>query len=116
MPIELGANALINSTAAPSLKKPVYLISLVDGTGKTVKVENFITTDKPGLEMGFVSVRGFFTDQIEEDVVRNFADIVNKTPKEQIVEMMFPVHRIKYIRSLVFNAVKTVQPIPVGKQ
>ena len=116
MPIDLGANALTSSSMAPTLKKPVYLVAIVDGSGKTAAVTNFIATDKPGLEMSFVSVRGIFTDESEEDVVRNFADIVNRTPKEQIVEMMFPVHRVKYIRSLVFNAVKTVQPIPVGKQ
>jgi hypothetical protein len=116
MPIDLGSNAITQSTVAPTLKKPVYLITLADGTGKTAAISHFIATDKPELTMGFVSVRGIFTEEDEDTIIRGFSEIVGKTPKETVVEMMFPVHRIRSIRSLVFNAVKTIQPLPVGKQ
>lgn len=116
MPIELGANALTTSSIAPVLKKPVYLVTLADGVGKTAATTYFIATDKPELSMNFISVRGIFTEADEDEIIRNFSDIVSKTPKETVVEMMFPAHRIRSIRSLVFNAVKTVQPLPVGKQ
>ena len=116
MPIDLGANALTSSAVAPTLKKPVYLVVLADGSGKTATITHFIATDKPELTMGFISVRGIVTDAEEDEIIKGFADILSKTPKETVVEMMFPVHRIKYIRSLVFNAVKPIQPIPVGKQ
>jgi hypothetical protein len=116
MPIELGANALTSSSVAPKLNKPVYLITLADGTGKTAAITYFIATDKPELTMGFVSVRGIFTEEEEDAIIRSFSEIVGKTPKETVVEMMFPVHRIRSIRSLVFNAVKTVQRLPTGKE
>jgi hypothetical protein len=122
MPIDLGPNALTQNTAAPRINKPVYLITLADGTGKTAAITYFIATDKPELSMSFVSVRGIFFDSSndtvatdEEYIVSNFSKLVSKAPKEKIVEMIFPVHRIRSIRSLAFNAVKTIQPLPVGK-
>lgn len=116
MPIDLGANALTNSAVAPTLKKPVYLVVLADGSGKTAAITHFVATDKPELTMNFISVKGFTSDAGEDEIIKGFVELISKTPKETIVEMMFPVHRIKYIRSLVFNAVKPIQPIPVGKQ
>jgi hypothetical protein len=116
MPIDLGPNALTQNSAAPRINKPVYLITLVDGSGKTAAVTHFIATDKPELSMSFVSVRGIFTDEPDEDfIIKSFSEIVGKAPKETLVEMIFPVHRIRSIRSLVFNAIKTIQPLPVGK-
>jgi hypothetical protein len=108
MPIELGPNSLLGAQAA-SLKKPPFLITLEDGlSGKTRNFQRFISLDKPESINGFVQVKGIFCDKDEEEIIKTFADILTNTSKELILEMMFPLHRIHSIRSLVFNAVKTV--------
>lgn len=106
MPTDIAIGAANLPTGAPTLKKPVYLVVLADGSGKTAAITQFIALDRPELTQSFISVRGFYTDEEEENIVKGFADIVSKTPKETMLEMMFPVHRIRSIRSLVFNAVK----------
>ncbi len=108
MPIELGPNSLTGAQA-PTLKKPPFLITLDDGvTGKTRNFQRFISLDKPESINGFVQVKGIFCDKDEEEIIKTFSDILTGTPKELTLEMMFPLHRIHSIRSLVFNAVKTV--------
>lgn len=108
MPIDLGPNSLLGAQAA-SLKKPPFLITLDDGvTGKTRNFQRFISLDKPESINGFVQVKGIFCDKDEDEIIKTFADILTNTPKELTLEMMFPLHRIYSIRSLVFNAVKTV--------
>lgn len=108
MPIDLGPNSLTGSVA-PTLKKPPFLITLDDGvSGKTRVFQRFISLDKPESVNGFVQVKGIFTDSSEEEIIKSFSDILTSTPKELILEMMFPLHRVYSIRSLVFNAVKTV--------
>jgi hypothetical protein len=98
----------ISVTAAPQVgaisKKPCYLLSL-EGTGKT-KVAYFIAFDKPDMQADFVQVKGVYSNGSEEDIVSGFVDMVRGTPKEEIIEIMFPWHRILSIRSLVFNANK----------
>lgn len=109
MPIDLGVNALTQTSIAPSLKKPPFLITLDDGmNGKTRNFQRFISLDKPESINGFVQVKGIFTDSTEEEIIKGFSDILTTTPKEFILEMMFPLHRIYSIRSLIFNAVKSV--------
>ena len=49
-----------------------------------------------------VFLRVFF----EEEILKKFSEILDNTPKENIVDIMFPSHRIVSIRSLVFNANK----------
>ncbi len=108
MPIELGPNSL-TTAQAPSLKKPPFLITLDDGiVGKTRNQQRFISLDKPESVNGFVQVKGIFCDKNEDEIIKTFSDILTNTPKELILEMMFPLHRIYSIRSLVFNAVKSV--------
>ena len=108
MPIDLGPNSLTGAQA-PSLKKPPFLITLDDGvTGKTRNFQRFISLDKPLSENGFVQVKGIFCDKDEDEIIKSFSDILTNTPKELTLEMMFPLHRIHSIRSLVFNAVKTI--------
>jgi hypothetical protein len=115
MPIDLGPNSLTGAQA-PTLKKPPFLITLDDGsTGKTRNFQRFISLDKPQSENGFVQVKGIFTESTEEEIIKTFSDILTTTPKELTLEMMFPLHRIYSIRSLVFNAVKTATTITVGK-
>jgi hypothetical protein len=115
MPIDLGPNSLTGAVA-PTLKKPPFLITLEDGMkGKERVFQRFISLDKPQSENGFVQVKGIFCDKEQEEIIKNFTDILTGTPKELYLEMMFPLHRIFDIRSLVFNAVKTPTTITVGK-
>lgn len=84
-------------------KKPCYLVVLSTSSKKT---ENFVSLDKPESLNGFIQTKGFYSDLSEEDLVKGFAEVVASTPKENVLEMMFPWHRVQSIRSLVFNAVK----------
>jgi hypothetical protein len=91
-------------TSAPQAgtltKKPPHLI-LLDMGGKTPK--KFITTDKPDLGThGFVQAKGLFSDESENAIISNFADLLSR--REEIVEMMFPNDRVFSIRNLVFKA------------
>lgn len=116
MPVDLGPNSLLGAQAA-TLKKPPFLITLDDGiTGKTRNFQRFISLDKPESINGFVQVKGIFSDKDEEEIIKSFADILTSTSKELYLEMMFPIHRIHSIRSLVFNAVKSVTTVQPGKQ
>lgn len=115
MPVDLGPNSLLGAQA-PSLKKPPFLITLDDGvTGKTRNFQRFISLDKPESINGFIQVKGIYCDKDEDEIIKTFADILTSTPKELILEMMFPLHRIYSIRSLVFNAVKSVTNVAPGK-
>ena len=115
MPIDLGANAL-TAQVAPTLKKPPFLVTLDEGmVGKTRTFSRFISLDKPESINGFIQVKGIFCDKEEEEIIKTFSDILTSTSKELYLEMMFPLHRIHSIRSLVFNALKTPATITVGK-
>ena len=101
------ATATTVPIGAPILKKPSYLIILDDGIdGKNKKYQNFISLDKPESLNGFIHVKGFYCDKPESKIIKSFSDILTNISKEFILEMMFPLHRIYSIRSLVFNAVK----------
>jgi len=89
-------------------KKPLYLVSLVDSTAKKPTITYFISLDKPDLQNGFIAVKGFFCDMTEEEIVESFTDIFTNTPKEDILDLMLPSHRVYCIRNLVFNANKAV--------
>lgn len=115
MPIDLGPNSLL-AAQAPSLRKPVYLITLDDGiVGKNRNFQRFISLDKPRAENGIIEVKGIFSDKEEEEIIKTFFDILTGTPKELQLEMIFPLQRVYSIRSLVFNAVKAVTPVQPGK-
>ena len=115
MPIELGPNSLTGAQA-PTLKKPPFLIVLDDGvSGKTRNFQRFISLDKPESINGFIQVKGIFCDKEEDEIIKTFSDILTGTSKELYLEMMFPLHRIYSIRSLVFNAVKSVTSVTPGK-
>jgi hypothetical protein len=110
MPIDLGPNSLTGS-GAPTLKKPPFLITLERTEGKQHIVERFISLDKPESLNGFIQVKGIFCEKAEDEIIKSFSSILTSTPKELILEMMFPLHRIIHIRSLVFNAVKTTTTV-----
>ncbi len=95
-------------TVGTAPKKPCYLVALMYPAGKTKTVKYFIALDKPESLNGFITTKGFYSDESEEELVKGFADLVAATPKENILEMMFPWHSVQSIRSLVFNAHKPV--------
>jgi hypothetical protein len=100
-------------SGSPISKKPHYLLLLEDTTnGKAKSIKKFIVVDKPDFLPGFVQVKGLFVDVSEDEIIKRFGDIVNATPKERQVEIMFPATKVLSIRSLIFNAVK---PIMVNK-
>lgn len=102
-----GAVAILPS-GAPINKKPPYLVTLLTSGMKAPGKELFISLDKPESINGFIQVKGFFCVKTEDEIVKSFNEIISNNSRENIVEMMFPLHRVFHIRSLVFNAVKTV--------
>ena len=86
--------------------KPRYLVSLVDMIGKNKPMTYFIAMDKPDLQLGFIAVKGIYHNGTEEDAVALFAEILSNTPKESILDLLLPTHRVNCIKSLVFNANK----------
>lgn len=90
-------------TAGAINKKPMYLIHL--STTKS-GFQKFVAIDKPDSQNGFILVKGFFSEATEEDIIKTFNDLLTQTPKELILDMWFPWHRVHSVRSLVFNANK----------
>ena len=87
--------------------KPRYLIQLTSGAPtKNKPFVNFIALDKPGFEGNFISVKGFYSVESEDEIVNSFNDLITETPKEEIQDLLIPTQRVHVIRSLVFNANK----------
>ncbi len=105
----VGAIASIPTFGALN-KKPIYLISLEDTSSKkgASNCQRFISLDKPDSQNGFILAKGIFSDCSEEEISKTFSDILTSAPKEAILDMWFPWHRVLSIRSLVFNANKTI--------
>ena len=103
-----GTDILVGVTAGPMMsnllaKKPSHLISLENvGKGKTISY--FITLDKPELLNGFIQAKGIFSNLSEEEIIKSFSEILMDAPKDSILEILFPWHRIINVRSLVFKA------------
>lgn len=91
-------------TNASTIKKPLYLIIIENNNGKLKIDENFISIDRPELLNGFVQAKGFFCELSQADISKNFSSVLTDTNKELYVEMMFPWHRIKSIKNLIFKA------------
>ena len=91
-------------TGAPVAKKPAYLITLEDTTGKTKSLKRFITLDKPELLNGFVQVKGLFSEESEDEISKKFNEILTSAAKDLFLEVLFPWHKICSVRSLVFRA------------
>lgn len=101
----------ISVTSAPAIgtisRKPSYLVTLDDSTtGKGTRTRRFITIDKPDMQNGFILVKGAYSDLSEKEIVSTFTEILSSTPREDLLDMMFPAQKIFSIRSLVFNANK----------
>lgn len=88
-------------------KKPIYLVTLDDpSSSKKASFQKFISIDKPDSQNGFIMAKGLFCDLPDEEIIKTFSDILTSSPKELILDMWFPWHRIISVRSLVFNANK----------
>lgn len=87
-------------TAAAMLKKTTYLVSL----SSNKKNKYFISFDMPELLNGFVRVKGFFSDNSESEINENFAEYITSVSKELILDIMFPSHKIEFLKSLVYKA------------
>ena len=89
-------------------KKPIYLVSLSHSNGgkSGTTYQKFISIDKPDSQNGFILTKGFFSELSDEEIIKTFNDLLTQTPKELILDMWFPWHRVHSIRSLVFNANK----------
>lgn len=97
LPVGLPTNTAIN-------RKPPYLVILENMKGKTKNDENFIAVDKPELLNGFIQVKGFFCELESGEISKSFLTLLTDANKELYVEMMFPWHRVKSIKSLIFKA------------
>src|ERR1022692_1288696 len=98
--INIFAGNLI-PTGAPISKKPPYLVVMERTEKKVHIIERFISLDKPSSQMNdFIEVKGVYCSRTEDDIIKNFNEILASTPKEAILEMMFPIHRIIHIRNL----------------
>lgn len=91
-------------SGSPILNKPAHLLSF-ENSGKS-KVKFFITTENPEFENQIVHVKGIYSEASEEEISNSFSDILTNAPKESILEMYFPIHRISSIKNLVFRANK----------
>lgn len=85
-------------------KKPCYLITLDVSSTKKKTGQFFVSIDKPVFEVYFIQVKGVFSNLDEEEITKTCYELVSN--KDEIVDIMFPSHRVVSIRNLVFNANK----------
>ncbi len=101
--IAIGNSSLL-SGGAPKPSKPLYLIYLTETTVNKIKIiEKFISLDKPTLLQNFIEVKGMFCNLPEDEIIKNYKDILQSASKDLILEVMIPCHKISYMRSLVFK-------------
>ena len=85
-------NANINNFIVAT--KPPYLVELLDG--KNVKF--FLTIDAPVIELSHIRVKGLFVSEKE-----NINQVLSELDKTQIMEILFPWHRVQQIKNLSFK-------------
>jgi hypothetical protein len=85
-------------------KKPIYLLVLESLTGKTRTLEKFLSLDKPDLLNGFVQVKGAYVENDISVIEKDYINILSSVKKENVVEIMFPWHRIVSMQNLIFKA------------
>ena len=91
--IAVGVTAQLPTIGAIN-KKPAYLITLENG--KSLK--KFITLDKPELLNGFLQVKGIYSDASEDEIIKSFSELLTNSPKELILDVMLPWHKICSVR------------------
>lgn len=99
----------IGVTSIPTVgvlnKKPAHLVlvEVPEAKGKSA-IKYFISLDRPAAENGLVTVKGFFCESSEEDICKNYNDVIAATAKDSHEEIMFPLTRVVRIKNLVFRA------------
>lgn len=104
----MSNDIVIGTTSIPYINnvksKPAYLIVISEPYGKTKIIKKFITLDKPEFLNGFVQAKGVFSELEDDEIFNNYSSLLTNAPKDLILEMMIPWHKIDFIRSLVFKA------------
>lgn len=77
-----------------SSSKPPYLIDLTDG--KSAKF--FLTLEPPVIESTHIRVKGLFISNKDE-----YLNVLNDLDKTQVMEILFPWHRVQQIKNLSFK-------------
>jgi hypothetical protein len=99
-------NPTTNINPANLSKKPSYLIVMEPQktnskiVGPTVY---FLTLDKPEFVSNFIQAKGMFSDSSEENICKNYVDMLTTASKDLILEVLIPSHRILYMRSLLYK-------------
>jgi hypothetical protein len=104
MSVDIAVNpvALINRPVQSN--KPCYLLTYEDGAVAKNKIKRIITIDKPETNSSYVHLKGVMTELTEEEVISSYQEVLTTAPKELIIELMVPWHRVFSLRSLVFKA------------
>ena len=85
------------------LAKPSYLVVL-EGPPKKGN-QYFITIEQPEFCEGMVHVKGLFADDSsEEEIAKNYVDMLTSASRELLCEVYLPLHRVIKVRNLVFRA------------
>jgi len=84
-------------------KKPPYLIELSESKKKPY----FLSLDRPEFQGNFVQVKGVYIDSSKlEELERDAITFASQIAKENICDMIFPIHRILSIKNVAYKAAK----------
>lgn len=104
--LAIAPTSNLPSIQSNMVRKVSYLIVLEKGKDSRLPEPHFISLDKLDINNHTVSARGVFTDKLVADIALQYNQILNETDKSQIVEVIFPLHKVSYMKNLVFNAKK----------
>jgi hypothetical protein len=65
--------------------------------------EYFIATKSDHSYINYSKFVGFYTDGTKENIILKYGEIIEATPITNYVEIMFPLHRVREVRSLVYR-------------
>lgn len=88
-----------NTSNHKLLPPPSYLVIL----DEVKKGANYFLSIKVDFEANFIKCIGFYTNATYEAIIKNYADLVKDTISDNVIEVMFPYHKIKTIQSLVYK-------------
>jgi hypothetical protein len=105
-----NSDMAISSVGIPNysnvVMKPPFLIALEETVGKSKALRYFLTIDRPDVGNEYIQAKGMFIDSTvsEEEIIKNYSQLLTDAKKELILEMWFPWRRIFYVRNLVFKS------------
>lgn len=98
---DLVVGAVGLQVKVPQIIKTPYLVELEAGK----KREYYVTLDKPDLSNSCVTIKGVSAEISDVDeFMKNYNDFLSDVKKENIVEAIFPWHRVIRITNLVYKA------------